>query len=62
MAVQREWKDDPKGEVKLLAYKPKAKEMVEQFAIRWTAPTGGWMGLSEITAHNGRLCSSSATI
>ena len=26
MAVQREWKDDPKGQVKLLAYKPKAKE------------------------------------
>jgi sugar lactone lactonase YvrE len=28
-AVQREWKDDPRGQVKLLAYKPKAKE--------WTA-------------------------
>ena len=26
MAIQREWKDDPKGQVKLLAYKPKAKE------------------------------------
>ena len=26
MAVQREWGDDPKGQVKLLAYKPKAKE------------------------------------
>lgn len=54
MAVQREWKDDPKGEVKLLAYKPKAKEWS---AVRYPleAPTGGWVGLSEITAHNGRL-------
>ena len=25
-AVQREWRDDPKGQVKLLAYKPKDKE------------------------------------
>jgi hypothetical protein len=54
LAVQREWKDDPKGMVKLLAYKPAAKE--------WTAvhypldtPEKGWMGLSEITAYNGGL-------
>ncbi|MCV3238815.1 esterase-like activity of phytase family protein [Mesorhizobium sp. ZC-5] len=55
MAVQREWGDDPKGQVKLLAYKPKAKEWS---AVRYPleAPSeGGWMGLSEITAHNGKL-------
>ncbi|GLS30450.1 Esterase-like activity of phytase [Mesorhizobium albiziae] len=55
MAVQREWADDAKGQVKLVAYKPKAKEWS---AVRYPleAPSeGGWMGLSEITAHNGKL-------
>jgi alkaline phosphatase len=54
MAVQREWKDDPKGQAKLLAYKPKAKEWS---AVRYPleATTDGWMGLSEITAHDGKL-------
>lgn len=54
MAVQREWKDDPKGEVKLLAYKPETKEWS---AVRYPLdkPEGGWMGLSEITAHDGKL-------
>ena len=55
MAIQREWTDDPKGQVKLVAYKPEAKEWS---AARYPleAPSeGGWMGLSEITAHNGKL-------
>jgi alkaline phosphatase len=54
MAVQREWKDDPKGQVKLLAYKPKAKEWL---AVRYPleATEAGWIGLSEITAHDGKL-------
>ena len=54
MAVQREWGDDPKGQVKLLAYKPKAKEWS---AVRYPleAAEAGWMGLSEITAHDGKL-------
>ena len=54
MAVQREWKDDPKGMVKLLAYNPKAKEWS---AVHYPleAADGGWMGLSEITAHDGKL-------
>ncbi|MET3794633.1 esterase-like activity of phytase family protein [Aquamicrobium terrae] len=53
-AVQREWGDDPKGEVKLLAYKPKAKDWS---AVRYPLEKAesGWMGLSEITAHDGRL-------
>ena len=53
-AVQREWRDDPKGQVKLLAYKPKAKEWS---AVRYPleATEEGWMGLSEITAHDGKL-------
>lgn len=54
MAVQREWADDAKGEVKLLAYKPKAKEWS---AVRYPLEKAekGWVGLSEITAHNGKL-------
>ena len=53
-AVQREWKDDPNGQVKLLAYKPKTKEWA---AVRYPLEKAskGWMGLSEITAHNGKL-------
>lgn len=48
MPVQREWKDDPKGEVKLLAYKPERKEWS---GVRYPLDTvkGGWVGLSEMT-------------
>ena len=54
MAVQREWKDDPKGQVKLLAYKPESEEWS---AVRYPLdPTGqGWVGLSEITFHDDAL-------
>lgn len=54
MAIQREWKDDPKGQVKLVAYKPASKEWS---AVRYPldAAEKGWVGLSEITAHNGKL-------
>ncbi len=54
MAVQREWGDDPKSQTKLLVYKPKAKEWS---AVRYPLEKAeaGWMGLSEITAHDGRL-------
>jgi hypothetical protein len=54
MAIQREWADDPKGQVKLLAYKPKDKEWS---AVRYPldATEKGWVGLSEITAHDGKL-------
>jgi len=54
MAVQREWGDDPKGQTKILAYKPKDKEWS---ALRYPLETAdaGWIGLSEITAHDGKL-------
>ncbi len=54
MAVQREWADDPKGQTKLLAYKPKDKEWS---AARYPLETAeqGWIGLSEIAAHDGKL-------
>lgn len=50
MAVQREWKDDPKNQVKLVAYNTKSKEWG---AVRYekAEPETGWVGLSEITAH-----------
>jgi hypothetical protein len=50
MAVQREWKDDDKGFVKLVSYKPKTEEWG---AVRYPLEkTGeGWVGLSEITIH-----------
>ena len=51
VAIQREWKDDPKGQVKLVSYKPASKEWG---AVRYQLDTpaeGAWIGLSEITAH-----------
>jgi hypothetical protein len=51
IAIQREWKDDPKGQLKLVSYTPATGEWG---AVRYpleAAPEGGWIGLSEITAH-----------
>lgn len=50
MAVQREWKDDPKGMVKLVSYD---LESGAWGAVHYPldAPTQGWEGLSEIVLH-----------
>jgi hypothetical protein len=51
IAIQREWKDDERGFVKLVSYKPSSEEWG---AVRYpleAAPEGGWVGLSEITIH-----------
>ncbi len=51
LAVQREWQDDAKGMVKLLAYNTEEETWG---AVRYPldAPTeGAWVGLSEITIH-----------
>lgn len=51
IAIQREWKDDEAGFVKLVSYKPSTQAWG---AVRYPleAPSeGGWVGLSEITAH-----------
>ncbi|MDI6838667.1 MAG: esterase-like activity of phytase family protein, partial [Rhizobiaceae bacterium] len=54
MAVQREWKDDEKGTVKLLSYKPESKEWgAVHYPLDKTE--AGWVGLSEITAHGDHL-------
>lgn len=51
IAIQREWKDDPKGQVKLVSYKPSTEEW-GAVAYPLEAPAeGAWVGLSEITAH-----------
>lgn len=49
LAVQREWKDDPKGKVKILTYRPADKHWgVVHYPL--DAPGKGWIGISEITA------------
>lgn len=50
MAVQREWGDDEKGFVKLLAYNTETKDWG---AVRYPLDKveSGWAGLSEIVAH-----------
>ncbi|WP_420568694.1 esterase-like activity of phytase family protein [Thalassovita sp.] len=50
MAVQREWKDDPKNHVKLVAYNLETKEWGAVLYEK-AEPATGWVGLSEITAH-----------
>ena len=49
MAVQREWKDDPKGMVKLLAYNTKEETWGAVHYPLEAPAEGAWMGLSEIT-------------
>ena len=49
LAVQREWKDDPKGLAKRLAYKPGSKSCgAVHYPLDKTET--GWVGLSEITS------------
>lgn len=51
LAVQREWKDDPKGLVKILRYQVASKTWgVLHYPLDKTAVPGAWTGLSEITA------------
>ncbi|MFC1455877.1 esterase-like activity of phytase family protein [Microvirga arabica] len=54
LAVQREWADDGKNAVKLLAYKPADKSWS---AVRYPLDSAeaGWIGLSEITAAGDRV-------
>lgn len=53
MAVQREWKDDPKGQAKLLNFNPETQAWT---GVRYPLEQGeGWVGLSEITIHDDKL-------
>lgn len=49
IALQREWKTDPKNHVKLVSYNLKSKEWGYVHYPK-AAPKTGWVGLSEITA------------
>ncbi|WP_210485070.1 esterase-like activity of phytase family protein [Microvirga antarctica] len=54
LAVQREWADDAKNHVKLLAYKPADKSWgAVHYPLDKTET--GWIGLSEITAAGDRV-------
>lgn len=53
MPMQRSWKDDAEGEVKLVAYNTDSKEWG---AVRYrldAAAAEGWVGLSDIEIHDG---------
>ncbi len=50
MAMQRGWKDDEKGFVKLVSYNPSSEEWgAVRYPLEKTEE--GWVGLSEITVH-----------
>ncbi|HWA19032.1 MAG TPA: esterase-like activity of phytase family protein [Devosia sp.] len=51
IAIQREWKDDEKGKLKLVSYNPESKEWGAVLYPLETPGDGAWVGLSEITAH-----------
>ncbi|QPH55009.1 esterase-like activity of phytase family protein [Pontivivens ytuae] len=54
IAMQREWRDDPEGQVKIVRYDIEAEEWA---AVAYPLESGeqGWVGLSEITASDGQL-------
>ncbi|MEC7763204.1 MAG: esterase-like activity of phytase family protein [Pseudomonadota bacterium] len=54
MAVQREWADDPEGQVKLVAYDTGTEEW-GAVAYPLETPARGWVGLSEIVAHGDQV-------
>lgn len=54
IAVQREWRDDPAGHAKVLSYNLESEAWgVIHYPL--TQPSTGWVGLSEIVAHDGFL-------
>lgn len=55
VAVQREWKDDPKGHAKIALYDVEAGSwsFVHYPLNAPMSPAGGWVGLSEITSLGG---------
>jgi len=51
IAVQREWKDDPAGLVKILRYQPASKAWSYlHYPLEKAGAQGAWVGLSEITS------------
>ncbi|SFR15209.1 esterase-like activity of phytase family protein [Poseidonocella sedimentorum] len=54
MAVQREWADDPADHVKLVAYNLETEEWGAVLYPK-AKPDAGWVGLSEIVAHDAHV-------
>lgn len=54
MVIQREWADDDRGHVKILAYNINDSSW-KAVAYPLDSHEKGWVGLSEVTAHNGDL-------
>ncbi|MEL6915229.1 MAG: esterase-like activity of phytase family protein [Pseudomonadota bacterium] len=52
VAVQREWRDDPANHAKVLGFDLETEEWLV-IHYRKTEPATGWVGLSEIVAHDG---------
>ncbi len=54
IAIQRSWKDDPANTVKLVSFNTKSGEWK---AVRYPTEKAdkGWVGLSEVVAHNNHL-------
>lgn len=51
LAMQREWKDDPKGLVKILSYRPSSQTWgAYHYPLDTAKKEGSWVGLSELTA------------
>ncbi|HEY9012474.1 MAG TPA: esterase-like activity of phytase family protein [Devosia sp.] len=51
IAIQREWKDDEKGALKLVSYRPADKTWGAVLYPLEAPQEGGWVGLSELTVH-----------
>jgi hypothetical protein len=57
ITVQREWKDDPDGLVKLAVFDPEHETWsFIHYPLSPPAVAGSWVGLSEIVAVNGSIC------
>jgi DNA-binding beta-propeller fold protein YncE len=51
IAIQREWDDDPAGHAKVVSYNLETEEWGAVHYPKSAPEAGGWVGLSEITAH-----------
>lgn len=55
VAIQREWRDDEKGFVKLVAYNTASREWGAVLYPLEAPADGAWVGLSEITLHGDKI-------
>jgi hypothetical protein len=55
VAIQRPWGNDPENRTKLVSYDPATQEWAAVLYPLEAPVDGGWVGLSEITAHGDHL-------